>query len=66
MIHKNMRMREAIRVAEALGATVELNGSGEIRFAFPTPNGQRRFNCHHNRHDTPQVLISYMRKLARK
>lgn len=62
MIHKNMRMREALKAAMRLGCIVKhRNATDDIvidHHLFPRPI---RVKC--TRHDTTQQLASTLRKL---
>lgn len=62
MIHKNMRMRDALKIAQDLGCLVRhLPASDEILVdhrLFPRPV---RVKC--TRHDTTQQLMTWLRRL---
>lgn len=62
MIHKNLRMRDAIKIAERLGCKVrDVNRTGEMlvtHSAWPRP-----IRLNKRRTDTTQQLVAWLRKL---
>ncbi len=62
-IHKGMSLREAIRIAQALGVEVSIpHGTGEIRFRFHVLKKSVRVNA--RRPDVSRKLVGYLRLVA--
>ena len=60
-VHRNLAMRDAIKIARDLGIDVYKNSNGEWRFDDPLRK-RDRLNLNHKRKDAGKILVSYLRR----
>lgn len=62
-LHRNLGLRDAIRMARDLGVEVRMNSAAEWEFRHPLLN--RRVRANTKRHDCPRALLTLLRQVAK-
>lgn len=63
VIHKNMDLMDAIRVAKSLGCDIRYNSNNDISISHSSRNGKRLTVSGHGRKTASQALISFIRQI---